>query len=252
MPPVGGDREEVATLWPQDMYRDELDIGEEQVLALPQETVNVFDWDDTLLASSYLASKGYRLDAPLELTEDVAEQLSQLEQAVIALLQTAIKSAPTCIITNAETGWVQLSAAKFIPGVVPLLAQVTIISARSSYEDLYPENPQAWKLEAFMNQLKQRWPSGLLGGSGVKDQAPAPVLKNVLSFGDSHVEREAVHVAARRFSMAQTKSVKFVERPTLEQLRRQVELVASCFDFIASHRGDLDLMLTISMLSEQH
>ena len=45
-----------------------------------------------------------------------------------------------------------------------------------------------------------------------------------------------------------TKSVKFVERPTLEQLKQQVELVTKCFDEIAHHAGCLDLMLTISLL----
>lgn len=49
-------------------------------------------------------------------------------------------------------------------------------------------------------------------------------------------------------SHTRTKSIKFVERPTLEQLKRQVDLVTSCFEEIARHNGSLDLMLTIQLL----
>ena len=44
------------------------------------------------------------------------------------------------------------------------------------------------------------------------------------------------------------KSVKFVERPNLEQLRREVDLVRNCLDYISGCASDLDLMLTIQLL----
>lgn len=44
-----------------------------------------------------------------------------------------------------------------------------------------------------------------------------------------------------------TKSVKFAERPSVEQLRRQVELVSNCFHYIHTHDGDLDLQLTVTV-----
>ncbi len=72
--------------------------------------------------------------------------------------------------------------------------------------------------------------------------------KNILSFGDSIHERLAVHKVAAQLKNVNTKSVKFVERPSVEQLKRQVDLVHSCLDDIASHKGDLDLMLTIQLL----
>jgi hypothetical protein len=43
-----------------------------------------------------------------------------------------------------------------------------------------------------------------------------------------------------------TKSVKFAERPTVEQLRRQLELVLNCLASLAAYEGDLDLMLQIT------
>jgi hypothetical protein len=71
--------------------------------------------------------------------------------------------------------------------------------------------------------------------------------KNVLSFGDSHVEREAVRACTRGMLNTRTKSVKFAERPSMEQLRRQIELVTNCFQYIHNHEGDLDLQLTVTV-----
>ena len=71
--------------------------------------------------------------------------------------------------------------------------------------------------------------------------------KNILSFGDSHVEREAVRACTRGMPNTRTKSVKFAERPSMEQLRRQIELVTNCLQYIYSHEGDLDLQLTVTV-----
>jgi hypothetical protein len=47
----------------------------------------------------------------------------------------------TYIITNAAEGWVEASAEKFLPRVFEELEKgITIISARSKYEDLYPDD----------------------------------------------------------------------------------------------------------------
>lgn len=92
-------------------------------------TVIMFDWDDTLLASSFLSARGYRVDCPESpATIDDAADLAQLraqEQCVCALLKLALSYGTVNIVTNAEIGWVELSAAKFMPSVLPLLERVT-------------------------------------------------------------------------------------------------------------------------------
>jgi hypothetical protein len=138
-----------------------------------KETVIVFDWDDTLLASSFLSSKGHRLDTDRSKMSDVESGLRELEQSVIAVLNLACTYGTVHVVTNAETGWVQLSAAKFLPGVVPLLSKVNIISARSTYEGMFPESPLKWKYYAMQERLSPAWES--------KKE------KNIISFGDSHV-----------------------------------------------------------------
>ncbi len=199
-------------------------------------SVIIFDWDDTLLASTWLASRGMRLDEPEVLPEDVRAHLEELQTSVVALLEQAIKLAPVCVVTNAETGWVQLSARRFMPAVEPLLARVHVLSARSTYEPV-SRCPSEWKVRAFHQ---------VLGDHFVTVDPLA--ARNVISFGDSIHERHAVHKVTAGVPNTLTKSVKFVERPTSEQLKRQVELVSGCIGDIVSHTANLDLMLTIQLL----
>jgi len=204
-------------------------------LALKESTVIFIDWDDTLLCSSYLSNAGYRLDTELEPSSMLDRELKDLEASVIALLKLAMTFGDVHVVTNAETGWVQLSAKKFIPGVISVLEQIKVISARSTYESLFPDAPVKWKFCAFQEKLCSDLKSA----------------KNVISFGDSHVEREAVRAVTRGLPNTRTKSVKFAEKPSMEQLRRQLDLVTSCFQYIHSHEGDLDLQLTVTVNTQQ-
>jgi len=226
---------------------------------MPTETVILLDYDDTLLCSSFLAAHGMRLDSPLpdlslplspaaspaeRQAREVATQLRELETCVHQLLINSINhSHRTIVVTNAEQGWVQLSAARFLPSILPLLERVTIISARTAFETLFPASPLKWKYFAMH--------SSLVGGGYFGHDGRAGVDKHVISLGDSHVEREAVRALCKNVPSTRTKTVKFSEQPSCEQLRRQIELVNQCFGYITSHPGDLDLQLTVTAAPEQ-
>ena len=61
-----------------------------------------------------------------------------------------------------------------------------------------------------------------------------------------------MRAVTRGFPNTRCKSVKFAERPSMEQLRRQIELVTNCFQYIHHHDGDLDLQLTVTINQQQH
>jgi hypothetical protein len=206
-------------------------------------TTIIFDWDDTLLPSSWLSVKGLRLDYPAQLPEDVLDELKTHQESVCAVLVKAMQCGTVVIITNAETGWVELSAQRFMPRVAPLLASICVFSARSTYEPMYPNDPLQWKVAAFKQLVGHTQPMNI-----VEDVDEEDLERSVISFGDSVHERDAVRKVTSDLGSTFTKSVKFVERPNLEQLRREVDLVRNCLDYICGCKSDLDLMLTIQLL----
>lgn len=212
---------------------DTVELGGEPAMR----TAIILDWDDTLLSSSWLAQNGLRLDGPDVVPAEAWAQLMLLQNSVIALIEKASQYGEIVIITNAETGWVELSAKKFLPGVLPFLSKFQVVSARSAYETAYPDSPSEWKVQAFEREISRCFA-----------HCPSDMSKNVVSLGDSIHERAAVQKVCASMSKAITKSVKFVERPTVEQLKRQVDLVTTCFQDIVGHKGHLDLMLTIQLL----
>jgi hypothetical protein len=170
--------------------------------------------------------------------------LETLAKAVIELLRLAATHGRVVVITNAETGWVELSAAKFVPSVVPVLAelQVQVFSARSTFEAAFPDAPLKWKSAAFEHVLSDQSTTAAAAIAAGKT-----LTKNVLSLGDSHVEREAVRQVTADMPNTLCKSVKFAERPNCEQLTRQLTLVHNCFRYILNHQNHLDLQLTVTV-----
>eukprot|EP00696_Hemimastix_kukwesjijk_P010729 gnl/Hemi2/2349_TR834_c1_g1_i1.p1 gnl/Hemi2/2349_TR834_c1_g1~~gnl/Hemi2/2349_TR834_c1_g1_i1.p1 ORF type:complete len:302 (-),score=63.14 gnl/Hemi2/2349_TR834_c1_g1_i1:160-1065(-) len=218
---------------------DDSFVGEEPQAAPFLRTVLIFDWDDTLFSSTWLSSNITNpFDEPLSPTSPEAQLFEQLEAAACNLLTAAMATGHVCIITNAENGWVQLAAQRFMPRLLPLLDLVNVVSARSTYEPFFPNNPTIWKVQAFYECVYNVLNSHNLIATSV-GQAPI----NMISFGDSQVERHALHAVASHFGVHCTKSVKFMERPAIGQVIRQVELVTSYLDQVALYEGDLDLAL---------
>src|SRR5437016_10103940 len=109
----------------------------------------VFDWDDTLLPTSYLQKKQYfnpengKPTLPLSLED--TQYLTILASLIALLLQTCLAWGPVFIITNGQHGWVQDSTQQFLPSLLPFLDDIEVISARSRYEDQHPGDYWRWK-----------------------------------------------------------------------------------------------------------
>jgi len=224
--------------------------------------VLIFDWDDTLLPSTWLVKQGLRLDQPEVIPQFAIDILQKLEKSIINILTTAKRFGEVRIITNAETGWVELSARRFVPAVVPYLEDIKVLSARSTFEAQFPE-PFEWKVAAFRQEI-----GSFLEDQNMKNdreekgsmeleqhqQQENPVKGDdqisIISFGDSVHERDAVWICTKQIPNVFTKSIKFVERPSAEQLCKEIDLVNNCMDYVATYVGELDLMLTISLLGQ--
>jgi hypothetical protein len=205
------------------------DVGEST--AAKAGTVVLLDWDDTLLPSTMLTSLGYKVDESTALPPDLASDLAGLEEDVIMLLDTCQQHGTVLLVTNAETGWVELSSERFMPTVIGELHKrgIKVVSARSAYESRFPNSPVDWKQEAFVSE--------------VDILCSATDAINLVSIGDSVNERNAAHHVGVRYGNGNIKTVKFVERPDIDQIRRQLSLVASNLQDISMHEGSFDVNL---------
>lgn len=177
---------------------------------------------------------------------------------MVKLLEKALLFGEVHLVTNAEAGWVEMSAEAFLPAVVPLLPKVNIVSARSSYQTLYPDQPSMWKVEAFRNGLEQVFHGKAdltldeeeekTWSTASPPPLPGQAHRNVISFGDSMHERLALKRVTSNMALTYSKSVKFVERPTIQQLERELTMIYGSFEYLCTYSGNLDLMLVVEML----
>jgi len=198
------------------------------------ETLLIFDYDDTLFPTSFLAHHGYRLDGP-DASPDVQAVLDEYSEFVEKSLLEASEHGQVVILTNAETGWIELTSQKFLPRLSELLVTFPLVSARSTYEPLGITSPFQWKLKAFESVIEDHYAS-----LAAKNMS---CIRNVLSFGDSVHERDAAHQVCSKLSRTLCKSIKFMERPDVTQLIKQHSLIRECLDQIVGHEGTLDLCI---------
>ena len=148
------------------------------------QTAIIFDWDDTILPTSILTPYEYLLvDTELEIPPALKKRLDQLDRIGSELLNRAKMFGRVYIVTNAAEGWCELSAARFLPKVYGIVeSDITIISARTKYEKLYPKQYQKWKIEAFLETR-----------ADMEEEA----VTNLISIGDNDFEIQAAHILGK-------------------------------------------------------
>jgi len=226
------------------------------------------DWDDTLFCSTWLASMKKVFGSDMNALRPSFESL---ENAICNLLDTVHKSGyKTYIVTNSETGWVELSAKRHVPTVLDKLAEINvpIISARSQYEKLHGPsglaNMESWKKEAIVNLLQPFCLAGNHTGQDtiydvcgyissdptgfVFDQIhnDSMIVKvNLLVIGDSPLDVQAAESAAVIPSV-NVKIFKCDENPDIFGIISQLNHISANFVSIASNEN------FCIRISEQH
>lgn len=82
------------------------------------QTCIIFDWDDTILCTTFLAPHTQLIYEPsIKFPATLQKKLSELDEVAWELISKSKNYGKTYIVTNAAEGWVELSAARFLPKV---------------------------------------------------------------------------------------------------------------------------------------
>ena len=200
-------------------------------------SIILFDWDDTLLCSTYLMKHSFFEDEKNKqnkISDLRREKLAKLEFQVLRVLTLAISYGDVYIITNASQGWVEYSTVKFFPSVTKLLSQLTIISACTLYGEQFPDDSRMWKIATFAK---------------VAELYNKNIVTNLMCMGDSFIEMEAAQKMASLFKEIFLKTVKFRELPKPEQIIKQLSLVSE--QFKAIHSAVRNVSIIVEKKSKQ-
>jgi len=240
------------------------------------ETFIIFDWDDTLLPTSFI-EEAARMCAPNCALPDLHGQaaryrrtpsktLSRTKQrtqttglppdfpcyaaikhhaTVVEQVLRAAKAAAhrVGIVTLSERPWVFESADKYLPGldVAELLKELQIpvyYAPEHQHEsNSEEEDPKVSMKMAAMAEFLQ---------VGFGHDASSDGSLNVVSIGDSMVEKEAAEATVRSVELSKTqlslcKTVKLISDPSLKQLTDDLQILSSKLQPIIGHPRDLDL-----------
>ena len=197
----------------------------------------IFDWDDTLFPTSFLAKNGYFSENLFlaELEDKIQKKLEKLEKSVLELINLSLTKGEVFIITNASEGWVEYTSSKYYPKFFEILDKIKIISARGEWEGTFPDNINKWKMNSFSN-LRKYFDSKL--------------VTNIICLGDSMLEIEAGKFLANCFQEAFIKTIKFKEDPKPEELNKQLTLVIKQFNIIHSSIKSLTIRVEKRKVSE--
>jgi len=118
--------------------------GSQADFAKPEQTVIIFDWDDTLCPSNWIRENRPALSffKPCPADEKYQRPLRELQKHAEAVLKLALKLGKVIIVTNAMDPWVETSCRNFLPQLLPYVADIPVIYARSVY-DLCERSKQA-------------------------------------------------------------------------------------------------------------
>ncbi|KAL3799881.1 hypothetical protein ACHAW5_004393 [Stephanodiscus triporus] len=117
--------------------------------------VIIFDWDDTILPSSFVDRS--QSDNLSELPPHTRALFREIEICTEKCLAAAASHGEVIIITNSDEGWVKYSAERYLPNLIPVLKSYRIISARTRYEKFYPNQPLCWKAAAFAHEVNEHF-----------------------------------------------------------------------------------------------
>mmetsp|Transcript_70368 Transcript_70368/g.186757 ORF Transcript_70368/g.186757 Transcript_70368/m.186757 type:complete len:352 (-) Transcript_70368:47-1102(-) len=209
----GEEREGLATTPSVHDVDDELASFATPRKDIPNDTLIIFDWDDTLFPTTFirhdlgLSVRKTLRDQNLrpEMMSQVQTTLAKAAGAVDQLLRLADKRGKVVIVTLAKSPWVTDSCRYFYPGIGELIEKlgIQIVYAQEGEQVEYSKvNMMAEEqFETFWAEMKGKAIARAL--SEFYSQYEGQSWKNIISLGDSDFERYGAMAATMQYATEQ-------------------------------------------------
>ena len=203
-----------------------------------RQNIIFLDWDDTLVPTTFLSLCDEKLREELK----KEKQLEKIECAVIVILTNLSKIGKICIVTNSEAGWIIHLCQVYFPNLLIFFANncdhISMISAKSVYEEKWPNESVKWKVAAMTNFLQMTF------GDAFANEA-----LNILALGDNILDRAAIMEVAKNLKNCYTKNIKMIERPSLTILATALNYLLPLLPEILLKSENVDDKLNIQFIA---
>ena len=189
-------------------------------------TLIIYDWDDTLFPTSWIVNNDIDLTDPNTRSENVYV-FKRLDDCVFNLLKKSLELGEVIIITNAMPEWVYLSCSVLVD-TQDIINNIKIISSRKNYQN--KTDMINWKLNTFLDEFN--------------DIIKKKSIKNIISIGDANYEYYALinlYKQQKNYYDRLLKSVQFVKSPSNELLMNEIKLLSENIKDICNNCEHLDL-----------
>ena len=183
----------------------------------------ILDWDNTLFPSTWVTKNYINLNN-IENRNKYQETFSDRDNLISNLLKKIMQYSKVIIITNALPIWVKISSS-VLPKTNYLLQNISVISARKNFQKISSDATE-WKKLAFMAEVAK--------------ELDINNKQNIISIGDASYEYNAMINLYNNKRLL--KSMKFIEEPTYEVLKDQLEVLCHNIKEIITCKTHLDLL----------
>lgn len=193
----------------------------------------ILEWDDTLLPTTYITDC---LRTNKTLDESHKLFLAKIEFNVLRILTFALKSnSDIYIISGADREWISSSARKYLKGVYKLL------KANPSIKQVYSK-------DYYIDTNNEEAPE-----FNVKEKAVLDILSsyskekltNIMTISNSISILDSVVTYAKDLTNCYYKNLKLMDWPSIEQLNKQLELLADQLSTVYSSVRNINIKVRI-------
>jgi hypothetical protein len=219
--------------------------------AAQDQTIIIFDWDDTLCPSSWMR-KHAQFDAQghlkARLDNNTRHELQMLADQVNPLLEVANQLGKVILVTNAKKPWVDTSCRNFLPSCKNAIKPLPVFYALELLKDL--DHQKLDKEGAcLLTETKARAMKAAV--TDFYSRYPNQSWKNIISIGDAFFEHDAIRQVTRDHSAesgvakkCRTKTVKLLEGPSIAGVMVQLSIIESWLAKIVQLDNDVDIDLS--------